>query len=299
MKKVKPQIKSMTGYGRGEACSGGMKAEAELSSVNRRQFDLRLNLPDNMYFMEHRLRDLVHSTIKRGYVAGSVKLSYVKGSAPGKVDVNAELAEAYVKTMRRAARKLDLHDDLSAGMLARIQGVVVCRDERDDSEKVWRLVKKAVKTALGNLSEMRGTEGDALRTDINRRIERLRAFLEKVKKLSPGITSRYRTSLKKRLGNAGIDPRDCPDSVAREIALFAERCDISEETVRLDSHFNHAEKLMNSGKPAGRALDFVCQEMFREINTIGSKANSAAVSGIVIDFKTELECVREQVQNVE
>jgi uncharacterized protein (TIGR00255 family) len=177
---------------------------------------------------------------------------------------------------------------------------VVCFEAPDkDSVRVWPLLQKAVTAALGGLSAMKRREGRAMEKDLLVRVRVLHALVKQIKKLAPSVASEYRQAMEARLREAGFDISKADPQILKEVALFAERADIVEETVRLDSHFGQMRGLIGSASPSGRALDFLCQEMLREINTIGSKANSGAITELVVQFKAGLETVREQVQNVE
>lgn len=290
-------ICSMTGFGRGEASRDGIKVEAELSSVNRRQFDVRINLPRNMLSLESRVHGLVHASVTRGAVTGVVKI----GAGGGGTDVSLDLtlAESYVAALRSAAAQLGLPDDLRASSLTCLPGLVRECSPADSAEKVWPLLKKALDEALGALVGMRQREGAALATDLARRFEQLERVLQRIRDLAPQVPNRHRRVLLRRLKDAGLSLGPEDPGVVREVALFADRCDVAEELVRLGSHFQQAARLMSARDAAGRPLDFLCQEMFREINTIGSKANDGPVTRQVIRFKTGLERIREQVQNIE
>ena len=290
---------SMTGYGRGEATMTGIQVEVELSSVNRKQFDMRVSIPRSLVVLESRVREQVRKRVARGFVSGSVKVGFCGEARRGAVRVNTDLAQAYLAALRRTGKQLGLEDDITLRTLAQFPEVVHHRDVSDDSEKAWRVLSRALSAALEQLVSMRAAEGSALEKDLKLRLERLTRRLARIRKLAPGTAHRYRRQLHRRLADVGV-PLDLDDTrVLREIALYVDRSDVSEEITRLDSHFTQAAKLITSKKPVGRALDFMCQEMFREINTIGSKANDSSVSRHVIAFKTELETVREQVQNVQ
>jgi uncharacterized protein (TIGR00255 family) len=290
-------VASMTGYGRGAAEGSGITVEVELSSVNRKQLDLRLTLPRGLAALEARVSKLVRSSISRGSISGVVRIGVSAAGGRGAVKVDMDLARAYVDALRKAGDELQLSDDLSMGLLTRLPDVVCAADAMPDSDKIWPLINRALKAALKALVEMRVSEGEALERDIRRRLSKLEKRMGQIAKLAPGVPRRYRKLLADRIEAAGIELSD--DALAREVALFADRCDVSEELTRLQSHFAQADKLLNSSQPMGRAFDFLCQEFLREINTIGSKANDSRISHHVIAFKTELECVREQVQNIE
>ena len=290
---------SMTGYGRGSAALAGVEVDVELSSVNRKQFDMRLNLPRGLMALEARIREGVQKRVSRGMVTGNVRISLKEKARAEAVTVNRKLAKAYVKELRSAADDLGLPDDLSLRALLSLPDVLQFHNVAEDTEKVWRPLERAVKQAVTELVRMRHQEGRALAKDIAGRLDKLVRLVAGIRERAPKVRKRHEQQLRKRLErvDAGVG-RDDP-SLLRELCLFAERSDISEEIVRLESHFAQVEKAQGSREPCGRSLDFLCQEMFREINTIGSKASDTMISRSVIQFKSELECIREQVQNVE
>jgi uncharacterized protein (TIGR00255 family) len=289
---------SMTGYGHGQSSGQGLVVEVELSSVNRKQFDLRLNLPRALAVLESDAIKIVRRSVSRGSISGVVRV-VSEATAVGGVRVDMARAEAYVSALRRAGKQLDLRDDLSISQLARLPDVVSYDDELNDSDNVRPVFRKALKQAVGQLVAMRRVEGDALEADIRQRFVKLEKVVDRIEKLAPTVPRRYHKNLLERLNEAGL-PVDLSDErLLKEIAIFADRCDISEEITRLRSHFVQVEKLMKSREASGRAFDFLCQEFLREINTIGSKANDAKLGRYVISFKAELERVREQIQNVE
>lgn len=292
-------LSSMTGFGMGKASAGGMHVEAELGAVNRKVFDVRVSLPRSLSVLEPRVRELVQEKITRGHVTVTVKVSVSGNAGPKAVAVDRLLSKAFIRELRTTAHELGLEDDLKASTLLRLPEVIQCRRLTDDSERVWRLLKRALKQALAELTAMRKAEGSMLASDLSARLAKLKKRVDFLKKQAPVVPERYRKKLQKRLGDAGLAGECRDEAVAREIVLFADRADISEETVRLDSHLSQAAGLMRSGKPAGRTLDFICQEMFREANTIGSKANDGRISTEIIQFKADLERIREQVQNIE
>jgi len=294
-------LKSMTGFGRGEAVAGGLKIEVELSSVNRKQFDVRLSFPRALAALESRVHSRIHEAVARGSVTVTVKTGKAaSGSGSGAVRVDAQAAEICLKELRKAGRTLGLKDDLTLRSLVALPGIVSLEaGPAEDTARVWPLLDKALKSALAELLAMRVSEGLALEADIVKRFEKMRRPMERIRGQAPKVAEKYARNLRKRLAGCGFDfPADDPQ-LLKELALFADRSDISEELVRLESHFDQAGRLIAARGPAGRALDFLCQEMFREINTIGSKANDAEIARQVIRFKSELESVREQVQNIE
>lgn len=292
-------LRSMTGYGRGSASAGGVKAEVELTSVNRKQLEVRLSLPKSLTALESRMVELVQESISRGQVSGSVEIRVSETLREQGLQVNRRLAQAFVRELRSTARGLKLPDDLSASLLLNLPGVVTYSGSEEKTDVIWPVVAAALRKAISALMAMREREGLALAADIRERFVQLARWLEQIQRGALGVTNRYRTALRERLAKAGVALDMNDPQLLKELAIFAERSDISEEITRLRSHFKQADSLLKSSQPAGRALDFLAQEMFREINTIGSKANDAAITRDVIRFKTELERIREQVQNVE
>jgi len=289
----------MTGFGRGEASAGGITIETELSSVNRKRFDARISLPRPLMMLESQAYELLREKMSRGMINGSVKMD-VSGTARRKcLVINRDTAKACISGLRKTAAELRLDDNLSARELVYLPDVVRHESLPVDAQCVWPLLKTALRKALEELIENRKTEGKAIERDLVRRFTALRRMLEQIRKKAPRVANHYRTALRKRISSMGIALPLTDAGLMRELALFAERSDISEEIVRLQSHFAQASKFVRSKTSSGRGLDFLCQEMFREINTIGSKANDASITRHVIAFKTDLESIREQVQNVE
>lgn len=290
--------KSMTGFGKGSARRGNLRVEVEASSVNRRQLDIRVGLPGMFGAMEPLVVKAVNRSVCRGAVTVTVRVSGER-IADGAGLIDAKLASACVNALRKTARGLELADDLSAKDLLSIPNVLRSNARSMSSEAAWSIVEPALARALGGLVAMRAREGKALARDVRARCGRLSKILGRIRTLAPRAEEHQRKLLLAKLKAAGISTRGCDETLAREIVLFAARCDFTEECTRLRSHLAQADKILVSGREAGRSLDFLIQEMMREINTIGSKANSAAVSKDVVLFKTELDRVREQVQNIE
>ena len=291
-------VTSMTGFGRGEAQGQGMKVVAELGSVNRKQFDCHVNLPRELVACEARVQALIHAAIRRGHIKGSVEITRAKSAGNG-VQLDLDLARARLDALRQAARALKLPDDLTASRILDWPGVVRAETPILDPDTVWPLVERAVAQALEKLTVMRQREGKALARDLTARFARIRKDVAAIKRCAPAVVSGYRKALADRIAAANDGLRLDEAVLARELALFADRCDISEELTRLESHFAQADQFLADAESCGRTMDFLCQEFFREINTIGSKANDASISRLVVGCKAELEAVREQVQNVE
>jgi uncharacterized protein (TIGR00255 family) len=291
-------LKSMTGFGEGAASASGIRVTVELSSVNRKQLDINVTLPRNLITLDAQVQNEVRKQFSRGRVSGVVRVDAADGSL-GQVVLNADLAAQYVVHLRSTAQKLNLPDDLGADCLTRLSGVTSIEQHDLDSELVGSVLDEALSKALSGLSKMRATEGKALEKDLRDRIGLLDDYTKSIRTKAPGVTSSYREKLFQRLEEAGLTDLASDERIVKEIAIFADRCDISEELTRLKSHLAQTRKLLRSAEPVGRTLDFLCQELFREINTVGSKANEVEITRTVVAFKTELERIREQVQNIE
>ena len=292
-------VSSMTGFGRGEAHGRGIKVVAELSVVNRKQFDCHVSLPRELASLEARVHELLHAAIRRGHVKGSVDVAATASGATAGLDVDLVLARKRVAALRQVAQKLNLPDDLTISKLLDWHDVVKVATPLQDADKLQPLVEQAVRAALVNVEVMRRREGLALAKDLTTRFGRLQKLAATIRQRAPQVVKAYRKTLAARLAVIHNGAKPEPQLLARELALFADRCDISEELTRLESHFAQAAGLLTGKESCGRTLDFLCQEFFREINTIGSKANDAKIARLVVAFKSELEAVREQAQNIE
>lgn len=292
-------LKSMTGYGRGEAAGRGIKVTVELSAVNRKQLDIHINLPRPLVVLESRILELVQKSISRGSLSGSVTVAAAESMRAKGVRIDAVMAGAYIRTLRQAAAQLGLKDDMSVSMVLRLPEVVQYEYPGAEIERVWPVLAQAVRRALADLQRMRQSEGQTLSQDLARRLDKLTGWHAGISKVAPSVTRRYRAGLLQRIKKAGIPVGADNGLLARELVLFAEKADISEELVRLGSHLQQLAKHSTHTGPVGRRMDFLVQEMFREINTIGSKANDIRITRQVIEFKAELERIREQIQNIE
>lgn len=293
---------SMTGRGTGSADGPIGRAEAELSSVNRKQLDVNLSLPRELAFAEADLVRLVQRRVARGHVGGELRVARAEG-APASLRVDRAAARAYVETLRAEARELGLRDDLGASLLVDWPQVLSFESTEADRAAWLAVASAALTAALDSLDAMRRREGAALGADLLARFGTLRTLCAGIGERAPLVPGLYRKRLEARFAEilpAGATADWSSDErLLKEVAIFADRADITEERVRLSSHLDQAEALLATGGTVGRKLDFLVQEMGREINTIGSKANDGEISRRVIDFKAELERVREQIQNLE
>jgi uncharacterized protein (TIGR00255 family) len=293
-------MKSMTGYGRGECSQNGLKITTEVSSVNRKQAEINVYLPRELESLEFQVRDEVNQRIARGRLTVKVVLHAGERFYGGKVQLNASLAKAYAREIARLGRELDLNDPVSLDILLRAPGVLRTEEEISDAESVWPLVQKSVRRALEAMVKMRQREGAHLAADLRARVKAMRKSLDEIRVRAPAMVKHYQEQLRQRIRNAGLElPAADDERLLKEVIYFADRSDISEEITRLQSHFQQFADCLKSTEPVGRMLDFLAQEINREVNTIGSKASDNPISREVVRLKAELEKVREQVQNVE
>jgi len=288
----------MTGYGRGECSQRGFKVTVEISSVNRKQTEIAVNLPRELEVLEAQIRDEINRRVARGRL--TLRVSVHASEAATQMRINAPLARSYAKELRALAKSLHLADGVTLDMLARAPGVLQPAEEITEAEELWPATEKALNAALGVLLKMREREGAFLARDLKRRVAHMRAGVRRVREQAPRVTERYRAQLLARIKAAGLQAPGLEDErLVKEVFYFADRSDVSEELTRLQSHFQQFDDCVKSAEPIGRTLDFLAQEINREVNTLGSKANDSAISREVVLLKAELEKFREQVQNVE
>jgi uncharacterized protein (TIGR00255 family) len=293
-------MKSMTGYGWGECSRNGFKVTVELSSVNRKQSEVSMNLPRELEVLEAQMRDEINERIARGRVTARVALHAIEGKEAARAHINRALAKAYARELERLAKELKLSGAVSLDLIMRAPGVLQSNEEMADAEHFWPAIEKALRQALVMLVGVRQREGAELRKDLCKRIAIMRQAVGRVQKQAPEVQKRYREQLVERAKSAGLKEIEIEeDRLLKEVVYFADRSDITEELTRLGSHFQQFDDCLKKDEPVGRMLDFLAQEMNREINTIGSKANDSAISREVVVLKTELEKFREQAQNVE
>ncbi len=289
----------MTGYGRGECAQDGFKITVELSSVNRKQSEISVNLPRDLEVLEAQVRDEINKYISRGRLTVRVSIHSAE-SAASRVRVNVALAKNYAKEFSRLVKELKLSERVTLDLLIGAPGVLETAGEILEAETFWPSVEKALKMALASLLKMRVREGAHLAQDLKNRMKAMQKSAAQIQQHSPEVQKRYRENLLLRIKNAGLEmPGLEDDRLLKEVVYFADRSDISEELTRLQSHFQQFEDCVKAKEPVGRTLDFLSQEINREINTIGSKANDGLISREVVRLKSELEKFREQVQNVE
>lgn len=291
--------RSMTGYGRSQQQLGGWDITVEIKSVNHRYFEFSSRTPRSCNYMEDRLKSLVQSRISRGKCDLYLQLAATEGNNNEVVKVNIDLAKSYLDSLKSLSEATGLPFDVSLSTLSRYPDVLTSERAAIDEDELWNCVSQVTNEALDNFVVMRETEGARLREDILSRLETVLKLTEKVEQQSPQTVENYRNKLYQKLQTLLADRNVDDARVLTEAAIFADRVAVDEETVRLRSHVQQFREILSSSEPVGRKLDFLTQELNRESNTIGSKAQDAKVAAIVIELKSELEKIREQIQNIE
>lgn len=292
-------MNSMTGFGRGEARQAdGTTWVVECSSVNRKQLELSVNLPRDLHDLEPQVRALVSAACSRGRV--NVHIRSDAAETAGQLQINEAVAAQYVEKLQGLADRLGLAREITLGEISRLPGVLSGEAApKTEPETVWPPVEEALKAALAAFLAMRATEGLHLRDEIEARLQTIETLAGQIAAKAPLVPEHQRTILRQRLEQAGLPLPLDDERLLKEIALFADRTDISEELSRAASHLKQFRTYLASAEPVGRSLDFLVQEFFREFNTMGSKCNNAEIAHAVVSAKTELEKIREQIQNIE
>jgi len=292
-------MKSMTGFGRGEARRDDVSWTAECASVNRKQLEAAVSLPRELSELEAQVRNLVAASVSRGRVNVTVRSESASEGSANAVNVDHALAQQYYHALHALALKLEIPAEVSLHDLMRLPGVVGLQQAETSAEQAWPLIDEAVSAALKQMNAMRETEGAHLREEMESRLSRIEGLLASIREKAATVPETQRKLLRQRLEDAGLPLPLDDERLVKEIALFADRTDISEELSRAASHVKQFRTYLASSEPVGRSLDFLLQEFFREFNTMGSKCNQAEIAHHVVTAKTELEKIREQVQNVE
>jgi uncharacterized protein (TIGR00255 family) len=288
-------MKSMTGHGRGDAAVKGVHAVVECFSVNRKQGEVSVAVPRDLSWLEPHVREDVLKRVARGKVQVSVAIESAAGAATQLIDETR--AADFLRQARALQKKLGLSGDIGLQTVLAAPGVL--KSESADERDILPAVKKALAAALDDLLVMRAREGGYLKKELTRCATRMAALVKKVRALAPAVPKRQRENLRRRLEAARLPVDVLDPRLATEIAVFAERCDITEELIRLDSHLAQLRENLESDSPVGRTLEFLTQEMGREWNTTGAKANDANISRLVVEAKSELDKLREQLANIE
>jgi uncharacterized protein (TIGR00255 family) len=288
----------MTGYGRGEADHGGTKISVELNSVNRKQSDIVMNLPRDLTELEPRIRQTINEKISRGRMNVVVGL-HEGPSGPHKLALDTGLARSYHGAMLTLQKELSAPGEITIGTILQAPGVMRSPEQSIDADDVWPVVQRALAAALAELIKMREREGKHLAKDLIHRLKVLRQEIKEIRGLYPEVVKKYRSALLERIEKAGLNLPLDDERLLKEVTFFADRSDISEELTRLESHLAQFAHHLRKNEPVGRTLEFITQEIFRELNTLGAKSNDAGISQNMLACKSELEKIREQIQNLE
>ncbi len=292
-------IKSMTGFGRGEYEDENRRVVVEIRSVNHRYSDIFVKMARRYTFTEEVIKKAVRERIGRGKVEVLVNMEAV-GESDSSVELNEAVAKAYIDRLGTLQEKFHVQGSISLDMVANLPDVLKVVPHIDDEEQVKQSILFALKEALAEHDAMRRAEGEKLRKDIETRRENIDRALGEIKKRAPKISQLHTEKLRRRIQEILQEKVEIiEDRILLEAAIFADKSDISEEIVRMESHIDQLQDILSEEKPQGKKLDFLIQEMNREANTIGSKANDLDITGVVLDIKSEVEKIREQVQNIE
>ena len=291
-------IKSMTGFGRGKYENQGRNYLVEIKSVNHKYSEIGIRLPRNLSSFEDNIKKCVLNSISRGKI--DVSVSFVNMSDKGiNIKINQDLAMQYLKEINELAEKTELRSAINVMDITRLPEVLAVQSDSDDEELIWNELKIALNEAIENFVEMRKVEGKHIAEDLENRIKLISEKTDKVDKLSSGLVEEYIAKLEERIKE--LLKTDVVDQtrLAQEVVIYSDKCSVQEELTRLKSHINQFLNTVQKEGPVGKNLDFIVQEMNRETNTIGSKANKLEITNLVIEMKTIIEDIREQIQNIE
>ena len=291
-------LKSMTGFGRGEYKDNSHHITVEMRAVNHRYTEVVFRMPRTLCSLEDRARRLILSAVSRGRLDVTVTVEEF-GEQKRTVKVDRELALAYYNALKELKELFQTQENISVSLLAKYPDVIKVEEVADDLEKIWPKLECAVKDALESLLAMRKREGEAIRRDMLMRLDLLAGYIGQIEERAPEVMKDYRDKLLGRIKEALFAAEIDENRLMLEIALFADRTNITEELVRFQSHLGQFRDTVHKADAIGRKLDFIAQELNREVNTIGSKANDFPIANIVVDIKSELEKIREQIQNLE
>lgn len=291
-------FRSMTGYGRGEGTVGTRHIVFEVKSVNHKFFEMNPRVTRGYQFLEDRLKNYLHDRIARGKVDVFLQIENL-GESAVEVDINHSLAAGYYNALSELQERYRLPDGPSLALLSRYQDIFSVHKAPEDEEAVWQDVLEVAAPTVDSFLRMREAEGSRLKADIMDKAENILSMVGRVEQLAPRTVAEYRERLQSRIQELLDDSRFDEQRVLTEVAVFADKVAVDEETVRLRSHFTQLKKLLESDGPVGRKIDFLVQEMNREANTIGSKSQSTEIAYLVVDIKSEIEKIREQIQNIE
>ena len=291
-------IKSMTGFGRGHQVLNGRDITVEIRAVNHRYYEFSSRLPRSLGYVEDKLKTLLQGRISRGKVEVSVLINNVE-AADEKITINHEIVKEYIDAMRSVKDEFGLVDDLSLSNILRIPDAFTVVKTETDEEQLWEDIRSTAEEALERFISMRENEGERMKQDVLSRLAKIEEWVGVVETRSPMVVEDYRKRLYDKMCEVLSSTNIDENRILMEAGIFSEKTAVDEETVRLRSHIAQFRGMLESGEPVGRKLDFLVQEMNRETNTIGSKVQDIEVTRIVVDQKSEIEKIREQIQNIE
>jgi uncharacterized protein (TIGR00255 family) len=291
-------LKSMTGFGRGEGDTALGKVVVESRSVNHRYCDINIKLPKRLSLFENRLKEIIRSQVSRGRIDVFLRLDSL-GEEKVQLSVDLDLAEQYYRVLHDLKERLRLKDEITLNLLAGAKDLITAKEELGDMEPYWQEILPVLRQSLKNMDDMKRFEGESLTKDLQHRLDYITEQLQMIKQQFPLRLRAFLTRLQDRLRSLLEGMETDPSRFQQEVAFLAERTDITEEIVRAESHLVQFGSLLEGNEPVGRKMDFLLQEIHREVNTVSAKANDAEISQRVVEIKSELEKIREQVQNVE
>ncbi|MGN0173229.1 MAG: YicC/YloC family endoribonuclease [Acutalibacteraceae bacterium] len=291
-------IKSMTGYGRANDTIDDMEITAEIKAVNHRYFEFSSRIPRQFGFLDEKVKQYVRNRVSRGKIEVYITINMLENSAVA-VEVNHPLAKAYIDALKDISETYNINGNLSAVDITRFSDVLAVRKEEQDEEAVFEAVKSVLSSAVDAFINMRVKEGEKLKADVISRCDTILGFVEKVESKSVESVKAYRERIEEKMRELLDDVKVDEQRLLTETAIFADKTAVDEETVRLRSHISQLKDMLNSDEAVGRKIDFLVQEMNREANTIGSKCSDIEITRTVVDIKSEIEKIREQIQNIE
>lgn len=288
-------LRSMTGYGRAEESDRVYgRFFVEIQGINRKYFDLSINLPKNLLMLETKIRDVVLRDVSRGRVN-----IFIGQEKRDQLIINKPLIKKYYKAIKEIKNELKMKGDVDINLLAGLKEFITVTESGTGSSNVWKIVERCLKDALKKFQAMREKEGKMILRHIDKSLEDIETHIEGIEVIVPGLEKSFMDRLLAKIREIGLSTGDTDERVRKEVAIIAERCDVTEEINRMKSHIIQFRNLADRNEPIGKTMDFLIQEMMREINTLGNKTGHAEISKHVIFVKSELEKIREQVQNVE
>ena len=290
---------SMTGFGRGEFKNDNYHFLVECKTINHKYCDINVRLPRKISFWEDKIRNYVKNFVKRGRVDLYIKLDLI-GSEDVNLKFDDKLATQYVNILKEIKEKFDLQDDISVMNVAKFPEIVKCEEKEEDEDLYWSMLKEALDMSMEKLTQMRKEEGEKLAIDTIERCDILANLIDEIEKYSNTVVDEYREKLNNRISEILENPSIIDENrLAQEVAIFADKSSITEEIVRFRSHIEQLRKTVEKNDSIGRKIDFLIQEMNREVNTTGSKSSNINITNLVVEVKSELEKIREQIQNIE